>query len=193
MTEKQKFIRLIFRELKRIDPRWNPADESFRAGMVLLASVGFGKDIPTLAGATALPESFVRLVLRRATKAGIWRGNHLRVNWLNERLGNLSVVLDALVVGGEITRSPSQQTIDQRNARRTQRIAAGRCSNCGGERTTEQKVCARCRQSMKASRLRRQASTQGGDVLLKPRRDRDDCYIHNNFASQGLNTKSMRP
>ena len=110
MNEIQRFRRTIVRELKRIDPRWNPAEESFRAGMVLLASIGVGPNVPDLVTVTGLPESFVTVVLKRCRKAGIWRGQRLRAEWFEEECGGFSALLDACVAGGLFTRSCSPET-----------------------------------------------------------------------------------
>lgn len=180
-VEADKFRRLIYRELRRIDPRWQPNDPSFRAMRLLLYTFAVGFDVDRLVTFSREPKAFVEATMRRARKSGIIRGDALRMRWLDDEYATINTIADALVASGQVARVPPQDVQRKGREVRQQRKAKGLCSNCGqGKEDPSLSTCAKCRVATTRSHEKR--DTRGKEGIEIRTNSKDQHYVHNKYA-----------
>ena len=97
-------------ELKRIvleigkDDGWQEGDESFQAGLVLIAPLSITTMDPVAVSQfTGVPEPLVREFAGRLIENGVWRPDgKLAVQWNDPENGNLAFMMDVWVAMGEL-------------------------------------------------------------------------------------------
>lgn len=114
-------------ELKRIvleigkDDGWQEGDESFQAGLVLIAPLSITTMDPmAVSQFTGVPEPLVREFAGRLIENGVWRPDgKLAVQWNDPENGNLAFMMDVWVAMGELERGTAPETRYSRARPRT--------------------------------------------------------------------------
>jgi len=93
-------VKRINLELKRLDPRLSPEDESFKAAAVLLAGLEIGLNISKLSKALGYDRSLVCKFAYNLRKSRVWRGRKTYANWNDEESGGVAFWMDVCVAQG---------------------------------------------------------------------------------------------
>lgn len=90
--------------LREMDPGQDEDEETFKAGVVLIASVQQGPNIKNLSRFTAYPYSLVAKFGSNLRRSGIWCGRHVRADWFGKD-GVCNFILDTCIAVGWLERT----------------------------------------------------------------------------------------
>lgn len=82
---------------------WTP--EQWNAGLILLAGVEVGPNADKIAGFTGIPRSKCREIGARLRENGVWHGEKIAVDWLDEETGGVAFLCDVNVALGILQRA----------------------------------------------------------------------------------------
>lgn len=92
-------------ELHRLDKNQSEDEETFKASVVLLASLEVGPNVRKLAKFTGYPAQLVAKFSYNLRESKVWRGGRVYANWF-EKDGDVALALDSCIaVGWMITSS----------------------------------------------------------------------------------------
>lgn len=108
------FLPAIFQnlcdQLRSRKSDWREENPSFRAAMILLASMHVGPFVGPIATCLRYPLEVVQIVANRARSAAIWEGNMVNFEpWLHPIEGASTFLMDAWVAEGKLTRERSNE------------------------------------------------------------------------------------
>lgn len=99
-------LQAIKKAISGVDPNLTEGDVTFRAAVVLLASVECGLNSDNLAKITGYRRAEVREFGQNARRNGIWKGKYvIAENWEDEETGGTGFLLDTLCLVGFVERS----------------------------------------------------------------------------------------
>lgn len=104
-----KKLRRIRRIINELDPKLPEADPTYKAALVLLASIHIGPNARRIASFTHLPREECEEIGRRLRKGGIWRGSKIYGEWDDPKGGGIAFLLDAMVGSGMLNRAKQEQ------------------------------------------------------------------------------------
>lgn len=100
-------LKQIKAELHRMDRGQSEDEETFKAGVVLIASLRVGPNIRKLAKFTGYPYALIAKFAHNLRKSRVWRGGRVYANWF-EKDGGVDFALDTGVAVGWMTRTPNE-------------------------------------------------------------------------------------
>lgn len=135
---------------------WNFGSPEWRPAMILGMSYIFGNDPDLLAFVSGYDAATCSNVLANCRKNGVWRGDKIRCRAWEKEGSEFAFLLDAMVVGGFISRKTRTEEQEKAAAeRRRLLVESGLCANCGKRNDRDKKTCSACSSAVKASQLKR--------------------------------------
>lgn len=103
--ERNEVKQEIVDEIKRLDPKLSPDDESYKAAAFLLASIIVGPTVKAVKQATGYREPVVQKFADSAIANGIWKGRRVIGEWDDKETGGLAFWCDVLTITGMFQRA----------------------------------------------------------------------------------------
>ena len=100
----RKSVRDLEARVRRYNSDIDPASDTFRAAVLLLASLEFGQNVEGLARRTGFPRSFVAKCARRLIDNGVWVGGETAAEWSADDEASGAFWNDVAVAEGKLCR-----------------------------------------------------------------------------------------
>lgn len=95
--------------ITKLDPNVTEGEPTYNAYLVLLGAANVGPNADKISKAVGIPRETTRILCRRARENGIFKGGMIHADWLDEKDGGLSFVMDATVVMGLMKRCEEEE------------------------------------------------------------------------------------